>query len=139
MAHNFFFIFGFFISDILREHIRATHEQRKFSCPLCNHRSSYKNSELANLKKNSPGKEMYFKKFIFAFFQIWINTSKMFIIISRLLQVPPIISLLLIQFLLLQLPLFWVKKNHSFFFIIFNRSLLYMFIYNIKKIKKNMY
>ena len=37
-----------YFADILREHIRATHEQRKFSCPMCNHRSSYKN----NLEKH---------------------------------------------------------------------------------------
>ena len=83
------------------------------------------------LKKNSPEKEMYFKKFIFAFFQIWINTSKMFIIMSRLQQVPPIISLLLIKFLiLLQRPLFWVKEIIHIFH--FSKDLLYC-LYNIKK------
>ena len=69
-------------------------------------------------KKNSPEKILVciFKIIFFLFFQIWINTSKMFIIMSRLQQVPPIISLLLIKFLiLLQRPLFWVKKKHSYF------------------------
>merc|ERR1712223_1737435 len=56
---------------------------------------------------------------------IWINTSKMFIIISRLQQVPPIISLLPIQFLLLQLPLFWVKKIIHFS-LLFSTDLCYI-------------